>query len=71
MKDADGREIKIGDKVRRKELFCYGRERGKNGEWRDLVNPPPPGAVVTDMIGCAVVTHYGVYVGRTLVVIPA
>ena len=71
MKDANDHEIKIGDKIQRKDIFCYGRERGNDGKWRPIVNPPPSGSVVTDIIGCAVVTRHGVYVGRTLEVLPA
>ncbi len=65
MKDANGREIKIGDKIQRKDVFCYG----KDCDGDPLINPPPPGAIVADMTGCAVVTRHGVYVGRMLEVL--
>ncbi len=58
LKDANGREIQIGDKVRRSVDYDFPNVFHPNG------------SKVTGFIGCAVQTSGGgVYVGRTLEVI--
>ncbi len=67
MKDANGREIKIGNKVVRAEPYVSQKSKHRV---KDSAFPlVPVGTCVTELFNSSVLTTNGVFVGRTLEVI--
>ncbi|MGI9292380.1 MAG: hypothetical protein ACR2PS_00230 [Pseudomonadales bacterium] len=70
MKDINGRDIKISDKIKRHDPFCFGFITDGNGKRSPAIMPPVEGSQVIDFASSTcVMTHHGVYLARTLEVI--